>query len=194
MSDELETNLDEMEGLEFEAEFDEDLDEPYKEATHLYIPPKAAEHFAEQGYELRWVTIYSSPDRGALDVKNINKKEQSGYQFVKREEIPGLSGALTSFFGEKLTAGDHGLYVIGEMALAKISFARVDARRRHLEDKTKARNKAIIEDLRKNNVLPNAVQGGEFKTTRTHMNPASTRKASLGRAAKAKATSNNDSE
>ncbi len=171
-----------------------DLDESYRPASHLHVPKEAVEHYNEQGFDLRWVAIYSSPDRGSYNVKNITKKENEGYTFVKRDEIPGLSNALSSFFGEQLAAGDHGLYVIGEMALAKIPHSKIEARTRFLEDMTRAKSRAIIEDLRKNDVLPNKNRGEEFKTERSKVTLPSSRKVSLGKAAKAKVAKTNDSE
>lgn len=192
-NDELNINLDETESLDM-GYVDEELEETYKPSSHLHVPQKAVDFYAEQGFELRWIRFFSSPDRGAYDVKNVSRKEAEGYTFVKRTDVPGLTDALTSFFGEKLAIADHGLYMIGEMALAKIPVAKVEAKQKYLENQTRSRNRAIIEDLRKNDVLPNKSRGEEFKTERSRIALPSSRKASLGRAAKAKVATTNDSE
>ena len=59
------------------------------------------------------------------------------------------------------------LYIIGDLALAKIPTERVIAKRKYIEQQTRARNRAIIDDLRKNSVMPDASRGEEFKTTRS---------------------------
>jgi len=159
----LEVDLDTAETLEAQDVYeDEELEEVYKPISQLHVPQEAKDAFRQKGYELHWIRI-NVPGSGELDSKNIIMKEHDGYEPVRREEIPGLKKTMKSFFGEKLSDGAHGLYVIKDVALFKISHKRLEAKRRYVSDRTASRSKAIINDLRKNKVLPSTERGEGWK-------------------------------
>lgn len=164
-NDELETTLDEIETLE--DNYSEDmLTEEYKPVNQLFIPEEAQKEYEAKGFDLQWVRIYVPNTQGQLDLKNIQKKEGDMYEFVPRSEIPGLKKAMTSFFGDEVTNNDHGLYVVGDLALAKFPLVRKEQKKRFLEKRTWSRNKAVIDDLRKNKLSPDSRHGEKFETTR----------------------------
>lgn len=164
--DELNSTIDEIETLEEMNYAPEVLDEEYKAVNQLYVPEEARAKYAELGYDLHWIRIYVPNSQGQLDLKNIQKKESDLYDFVPRSEIPGLKKTMSSYFGDKITEGDHGLYIVGDLALAKFPFARRAAKRRFLDERIKSRSKALISDLRKNSLMPDSKSGEKFETIR----------------------------
>lgn len=153
-NDELETTVDEVEAIE-KNYAPTDLEESYKPVSQLFIPEEAKQFYKERGFDLQWVRINVPNSQGQMDLKNIQKKEADRYEFVLRKDVPGLSQSMTGFFGDKISNGDHGLYIVGDVALAKFPLARKEAKRAFLRRRTEARSQAIIKDLKKNNLLPN---------------------------------------
>jgi len=173
MKDLLDTNIDELEDIEMGMSYtDADLDEPYKPVSQLHIPQEAVDHYARQGFDLHWVRIYQPNSHGTLDGKNIQQKENDRYQFIPRSEIPGLGKAMTSYFGNKLDTSSHGLYVVGDLALAKIPTVFKEKKKDFLAQRTRDRSEAVIHDLRKNNLLPNKERGEGWKIEHERKNEA----------------------
>lgn len=165
MSDELDTDIEQEESLQ-EEYVEPNFEEPYKPVNQLYVPEEAKEKFKELGFDLQWVRIYAPNSNGALDSKHIQRKEADFYEFVKRKEIPGLKDAMTSFFGEELNQNSHGLYIVGDLALAKFPLKRKEQKKRYNQAKVRSRTKAVIHDLRKNAVMPDKTAGEKIETVR----------------------------
>ena len=164
-NNELDSTVDEMEFIEDSYAPDELL-ETYKPVNQLFVPEAAKEKFRAQGFDLQWVRIYQPNSNGQMDFKNIQKKENDMYQFVLKSEIPGIKKAMTGFFTDQLTDNINGLYIVGDLALAKFPLARKEAKKQYNENKTKARSKALIDDLKKNRLMPDVNAGEKFETTR----------------------------
>lgn len=162
-NNELETTLDEQEAIVEEVNEIDPLDEPYRPVGQLHIPEEAVNLYKEKGFDLHWVRIHVPSSNGELDFKNIQKKEADLYEFVPRQEIPGLKRTMTSYFGDDVLKGEHGLYVVGELALAKIPHRRIQSKRRYIDQRTQSRSTAIVNDLRKNNLMPDANRGEGWK-------------------------------
>lgn len=141
------------------------LDENYKPPNQLFVPERAKEKFLAEGYDLQWVRIIEPGTQGSLDIKNIQKKEADGYSFVLREDITDLDDQMSSFFKDKVDT-HNGLYIVGDLALTKFPLVRKEQKRRYLDQRTKKRSEAIVNDLRKNAVMPNPVAGEVFETRR----------------------------
>jgi hypothetical protein len=161
-NEELETNLDQTETIqeEYAPEYE---DEDYKQVNQLNVPEEARDHFDGLGFDLQWVRIYDPDTQGKLDLKNIQVKENDQYTFVPRAEVPGLKKAMSSYFGEELDDGSHGLYVIGDLALAKFPKSRQLAKRKFLAQRTNSRSRAIVDDLRKNSLMPSSDRGEKIE-------------------------------
>lgn len=159
---ELTTNLDELEALE-EEQAVAGLDEPYTPPNQLHIPQEAKDHFEQQGYNVHWVRIYVPNTQGELDKTNIQTKENDQYTFIPRDEIKGLKKSMTSYFGEEIDKGSHGLYIVGDLALAKIHKKRVEAKTAYNRNRTESRSRAVIEDLRRNSALPSSDRNEGWK-------------------------------
>lgn len=151
------TPLEEMEGILPDL-VPSTLDETYKPPSQLEIPQKAVRRFSREGYDLQWVRIYI--DNGSLDINNIRKKEADKYVFLTKEEVPEMTGSVLGNHFKEEVEKHKDLIVVGDLALAKVPLAHIDAKRRHYESLTKDRNRAIISDLRNNDLR------GEFRTTR----------------------------
>ena len=169
-NDELEMSLDaqitEKSDKSLNVGMPKELPEQYKPVSQLTVPQKAVDHFKAQGYSLQWVRIKEPGAHGALDLKNIQKKEMEGYTFVPRSEIPGIRESMTSFFQDQMADSSHGLYVIGDLALAKFPLDKAKAKRKYNEARVRERSKAIIDDLRKNSVMPSREHGEGISTVR----------------------------
>lgn len=159
-TDELSDTVDEIEKLD-ESFNIEELPEEYKQVDLLYVPQEAKDYYAGLGFDLQWIRVYETAN-GGYDLKNINRKEGDMYQFVPREEIPGLKKTMSSYFGEEVTRGQHGLYIVGDCALAKFPMARKAQKRRWIDEKTRSRSRAVIDDLKKNRLSPDAAHGEKF--------------------------------
>lgn len=159
-TDELDGNVETQEVLD-SMEL-ETLDEPYKPRNQLYIPEAAREKYKKLGYELRWVRLFH-PRTTELDTTNIIGKEADQYTFVPRKDLPGLENSMTSYFKDKLDSSHNGLYVVGELALAKVSIKRLQQKREYLERLVTSRHQAIIGDLRKANAMPSSDRGEGWK-------------------------------
>ena len=148
-------NLDVTESIEEEVA-PKMLEENYKPPSQLHIPLAAKEKFANLGYDLQWARIYVPRTQGELDLNNISKKEADMYEFVTREEIPGLSEKMSGHFKDKID-NQGGLYIVGDQAMVKVPFSRIEAKRKYINQRTKSRSDAVMSDLRNNNVAPDAI-------------------------------------
>jgi len=162
---ELNTTVDEMETLEIDYA-PEALDEPYKPVHQLYIPDEARELYESKGFDLQWVRIYVPNTQGQIDKKNVQQKEGDQYTFVLRSEVPGLTKAMVGFFGQELADESSELYIVGDLALAKFPLARKASKKRYNEQRMQSRSKAIVHDLRKNDLSPDKSAGEKFETVR----------------------------
>ena len=160
--------LDASEGVDIETA-PEELPENYRNVKQLHLPQEAIDAYAEKGWELLWVRIYDKNMQ--LDLKNIQMYENDMVTFVPRSEVPGLSKAMSSYFGNEVAEGSHGLYVVGDLALAKWPKTRKKQREEYVNNRTLSRSRAVINDLRKNNVLPNAERGEGWDTVREQPKP-----------------------
>lgn len=161
-STDLDTALEDALSEEIEVP---ELYESYLKDDILYVPQEAKDKYASMGFDLQWIRIFAAGTTDVLDKANIHKKEQQGYVPLKKNEVPGLSKQMTSFFGDALN-DDFGMYVIGDSALCKIDKKLVEARRIKNQEKTRARSRGVIEDIRRNQVAPNRAAGEEYTTTR----------------------------
>ena len=162
---ELEQTVEELETIDVDYA-PESLEEPYKPVNQLFIPDEARSLYESKGYDLQWVRVYVPDTQGQLDLKNIQKKEGDHYSFVPRSEVPGLQKAMIGYFGEQVSEGSHGLYIVGDLALAKFPLVRKEAKKRYNEQRTHSRSRAIVDDLRKNDLMPNKQAGEKFETVR----------------------------
>lgn len=161
LDSELEDSLVEEDAIEV-------LPENYLEDDILYIPDSAIEYFKNKGYNLHWVRIFD-PETREYDKGQIQKREQQGYVFLKRDEIPGLKDQMSSILSDAIK-DDFGLYVVGHNALCKIPTSFVKARAAKKYQKIRERQQSVVDDLRRNNVMPNSAHGEAYKTTRTQPN------------------------
>ena len=175
----LDSSLDTLEALSEVEDEIEELDEPYRPAGIMYVPEETREYFDERGYDVQWVRIHAAGSNGQIDRKNIQMKEAEGFEFILREEVRGLGKKMSGYFD---TLEDHrdptnGLYVVGDVALAKIKKTKLVAKRRYIDNLTTARKRAIISDLRKNSVSPDAKSQEEinFGTTKQKELPRQTK-------------------
>ena len=159
-TDELNSTVEAQETLK-ENKIDS-LDEPYKPKNQLYIPEEAKKAYKKKGFELQWIRIFA-PRTTELDSTNIISKEADEYSFVPRSEIPGINTAMSSYFKDRLDQSHNGLYVVGELALAKVPIKRLKEKRKYLDNLVKARHQAIIGDLRKANAMPSSDRGEGWK-------------------------------
>lgn len=146
----------------------ETLDEPYRPVSQLHVPEEAKRRFAAEGYDVQWIRVIVPNSNGSLDSQNIIKKESDQYEFIPRSEIEGLGKAMTSYFGEEIDKGNHGLYIVGDLALAKVRFSRLKKKREYIDRRTQDKSRSIVDDLRRNKVLPSAdrEEGWSVETTR----------------------------
>jgi len=156
------TQIDMMEG----SSSLRDLPEEYTPVNQLNVPEEAKHHFKAKGYDLHWVRIYAGVS-GELDMANIQRKQAAGYSFVERREVPGLTQEMSGLFLKTLEDSPvANLYIVGDLALAKIPSEKVKAKRRFIEEQTRSKNRAIIDDLRRNSVMPDATRGETIKIER----------------------------
>jgi hypothetical protein len=158
--------IDIKESLSVEIEAAPDmLDENYRSVAQTYIPEEAKKLYKEKGWELLWVRVYK-PHSDELDSKHIQKNENDMITFVPRGEVPGLSDAMSKHFGEQLSDSSHGLYIVGDVALAKWPIARKKQREEFVNNRTRSRSQAVINDLRKNSVMPDSSREEGWSTVR----------------------------
>ncbi len=155
---ELETSsLEGLELAETENGFIPVLDETYKPPGLLDIPEAVVRRFKRKGFNLQWIRIYI--DNGELDVKNIRVKEADRFSFVTKEEVPEMVLEQTSFFGAEVQKHKD-LITVGDLALAKVPIQHVMMKRKRLEEMNKEKTRAVINDLKQNDLR------GEYKFTR----------------------------
>lgn len=145
----------------------ETLDEPYRPVSQLHVPEVARKRLNAEGYDVQWIRVIVPNSNGALDSQNIIKKESDQYEFIPRSEIDGLSKAMTSYFGDEIDKSSHGLYIVGDLALAKVKFSHLERKRKYVDQRTQDKSKSIVDDLRRNKVLPASEreEGWKIETT-----------------------------
>ena len=115
----------------------------FEEPDYLAIPDIIKDRFADEGMILRWLRIEI---RGKEDIQNVGKRLQDGWVFVAPDEVPEM--AVTSF------VRDEGRYLgtvcRGDLALAKMPAGKVNARRKHYENKANDMMDAVNAQLMKN--------------------------------------------
>jgi len=155
--------------LALESPVPEDLDETYKPPGSLDIPQTAIDRFKRQGYDLQWVRVYVN--NGELDVNNIKRKEADKYTFLVKEDVPEMNTSLAGFFASEVDKHKD-LISVGDLVLAKVSLSHKAKKRAYLENETRNRSRALVDDLRKHNFK------GDYKTTRDQ--PTKTREIDFG--------------
>ena len=115
----------------------------YEEPDALTIPEVVKARYDNEGMALRWLRISL---KGQDDITNVGKKQQAGWVFVTPDEVPEM--AVTSF------VRDEGRYLgtvcRGDLALAKMPAGKVNARRKHYENKANDMMDAVNAQLMKN--------------------------------------------
>jgi hypothetical protein len=115
----------------------------FEEPNALAIPDHVQARFDSEGMALRWIRISI---KGTDDISNVGKKLQEGWVFVTPDEVPEM--AVTSF------VRDEGRYLgtvcRGDLALAKMPAGKVNARRKHYENKANDMMDAVNAQLMKN--------------------------------------------
>lgn len=101
-------------------------DQGFEEPDLLHIPQEVKDRFLDQGLVLRWIRVTV---QGRDDIQNVNKRGQDGWSFVDPKEVPELVFSST--------VKDEGRYAgaicRGDLALAKASKARMEARQAFYE-------------------------------------------------------------
>lgn len=125
----------------------------YEPPNPLRIPEEVKNHFLNQGIRLRWVRIIDPETQGS-DWKNINEKQDEGYEFVQTTEVEKFPK-----FKVKVRPGhlpDHKtLLTVGDVALMKIPVENAIARQEYFEDLNRQQMSAIDNELRRNKVIVN---------------------------------------
>lgn len=112
----------------------------YTEPNLLDIPQNVTDRFADQGMKLRWIRISL---KGQDDYTNVGKRQAEGWQFVTLDEVPemGMSSAV------KEDGRYSGTVCRGDLALAKLPFAKAKARQLHFEQKSSEMVDAVNSQL-----------------------------------------------
>jgi len=112
----------------------------YQEPSLLDIPETVTNRFTDQGMKLRWIRISL---KGTDDYSNVGKRQAEGWQFVTLDEVPemGMSSAV------KEDGRYSGTVCRGDLALAKLPFAKAEARQLHFEQKSSEMVDAVNSQL-----------------------------------------------
>tara|TARA_R110000764_G_scaffold179541_1_gene265611 strand:+ start:48 stop:524 length:477 start_codon:yes stop_codon:yes gene_type:complete len=116
----------------------------YEEPNLLDIPDSVADRFKSQDLALRWIRISL---KGEDDYKNVGRKTQQGYEFVRPEEVPEM--LHTSLVIDK--GRYENCVVRGDVALAKIAKGQAEARNKYYQEKTDGMMDAVNQQLMSNN-------------------------------------------
>lgn len=130
----------------------------YAPRSETNIPEEMAEHFAADGFRLRWVRWRDGD--GRVDTNNVRRSvHQDGFEFVRPEELTQGSDLL----GEKQSIDRYGECVcLGDLVLMKVKDHKAEARRKYYEQESRKRENATNELLRRN-----AIENGSKTVTRT---------------------------
>jgi len=101
----------------------------YTEPNLLDIPEAVKHRFSDQGMTLRWIRITL---KGGDDYTNVGKRLAEGWEFVSLEEVPEM--VHTSMVRDE--GRYKGTVCRGDLALAKMSTKRAEARQRHFEQES----------------------------------------------------------
>ena len=120
------------------------IDYSFEEPNETQIPEEVKSRFTNSDMTLGWLRIDT---RGNEDYKNISKKLQQGWEFVKPEEVPEM-GASSVVRKEGRYAG---IVCRGDVALGKIPTAKLTAKRRHYQNKANELMDAVNSQLMSQN-------------------------------------------
>ena len=133
-------------------------------APSRYRPPSILEIPSNlpPGFVYRWLRVRI---RNEDDERNIYRRRREGWEFIKKDEVPG-------YVGPSINKGEFA-GVIGQtdLVLARLPEEIADDRRRYYHDITAGANEALEQDLRaeEHRVAPitrtfkSAVSGGSRK-------------------------------
>lgn len=108
----------------------------YEAPRQLEIPNEVLERFEADGYELKWVRIVD-PKTNGVDLKNISKKQRSGYEPVTHAEIKSLEfQGVSELFGRGSDSKTKDYLVINDVALFKIPTEFAEQRRQWVENES----------------------------------------------------------
>ena len=118
----------------------EETEYVFEEPNTTDIPKAVEERFANEGMSLRWLRIDS---KGQEDYQNIGKNVQRGWEFVSPDEVPEM-GATSIVRKEGRYAG---VVCRGDVALGKIPTGRLNAKRKHYQNKSTELMQAVDAQL-----------------------------------------------
>ena len=118
----------------------EETEYVFEEPSTTDIPKAVEERFANEGMSLRWLRIDS---KGQEDYQNIGKNVQRGWTFVSPDEVPEM-GATSIVRKEGRYAG---VVCRGDVALGKIPTGRLNAKRKHYQNKSTELMQAVDAQL-----------------------------------------------
>jgi|TARA_R110000803_G_scaffold117931_1_gene186356 hypothetical protein len=118
----------------------EETEYVFEEPSTTDIPKAVEERFANEGMSLRWLRIDS---KGQEDYQNIGKNVQRGWEFVSPDEVPEM-GATSIVRKEGRYAG---VVCRGDVALGKIPTGRLNAKRKHYQNKSTELMQAVDAQL-----------------------------------------------
>ena len=121
-----------------------DINYSFEEPNETQIPEEVKSRFTNSDMTLGWLRIDT---KGSEDYKNISKKLQQGWEFVKPEEVPEM-GASSVVRKEGRYAG---IVCRGDVALGKIPTAKLTAKRRHYQNKANELMDAVNSQLMSQN-------------------------------------------
>jgi hypothetical protein len=118
----------------------EETEWTYEEPDALNIPNQVKNRFTNEGMSLRWIRINL---KGIDDYQNVGKKMAEGWTWVTPEEVPEM--ALSSIVQEN--GRYSGTVCRGDLALAKMPTGKLEARKRHYENKSAQLMRAVNSQL-----------------------------------------------
>ena len=120
------------------------IDYSFEEPNETQIPEEVKSRFTNSDMTLGWLLIDT---RGNEDYKNISKKLQQGWEFVKPEEVPEM-GASSVVRKEGRYAG---VVCRGDIALGKIPTGKLNAKKAYYLNKSREMMQAVDAQLMSSN-------------------------------------------
>ena len=132
------------------------LADQYKPPSQVDVPDEVRQRFRTLGKELKFVRFKLGPDD---DSRNVAKRLQEGYTFIKREDVPELENMLhtdstTRWGGELLTVGD--------LVLMALPIEKNEARKAYYNRRGAEQLEAINTQVRKQ--VPGLINESESYT------------------------------
>ena len=118
----------------------EETEYVFEEPNTTDIPKAVEERFANEGMSLRWLRIDS---QGQEDYQSIGKSLQKGWEFVLPDEVPEM-GATSVVRKDGRYAG---VICRGDVALGKIPTVKLNAKRKHYQNKSSELMDAVNSQL-----------------------------------------------